>query len=287
MPIPEELTRFHNEEDFTKRLLVPLFLRLGFAIVANYHGRREFGKDLLIGEIDRFSHVRFHGVQAKFESSIGKEAMHGLIHDCDEAFVKPFIHPQTGQQQKISSFYAVNAGSVSDEARELFFEALQPKHADNVRIIDGKDLLALDRFAVMSRIDSTRELLDGLLHECRFCKKILKHVAPILDQIVKSDGHHIVYPLSRLRMNAVVSFLTKPLLFIDLSVEVVERFWSNGAAFNQALDQAGTSPLHTVVSIKVPAIRALQLVPQLTQDIEIMHNVVERAMEQLGPLASV
>jgi hypothetical protein len=285
MPIAKELADFADEDDFVKRFLVPLFRRMGFEIVANYHGKREFGKDLLIGEVDRFSHVRYHGVQAKFESSIGKEAMHSLIQQCDEAFVKPFTHPQTGQIQKISSFYAVTAGSVSDEARELFFDSLQPKHADNVRILEGKDLLALDRFVVISRSENVRDLLDGLLHECRFGLRVLEHVVPELERIAHGNGNGVKYPLPRLRVNAVSAFLIRPVLFEDIPLKVAEAFWSRGTAFNQTLDQAGASPLHTVVSIKQPAIAALKLVAGLQQDMQAIADGVERSMARLGALA--
>ena len=287
MPIPLELAQYGDEDAFVKRFLLPLFRRMGFEIVANYHGRREFGKDLLLGEVDRFSHVRFHGVQAKYEPSIGKEAMHGLVQQCDEAFIKPFTHPQTGQIQRISSFYAVTAGTVSDEARELFFESLQPKHADNVRIIEGKDLLALDRFSVISRSEAVRELLDGLLHECRFGLNVLEHIVPELKRIADSDGHNVVYPLLRLRVNAVAAFLIKPVAFVDVPIKTAEELWSRATAFNQTLDQAGASPLHTVVSIKNPAIAALQLTDCLKQEMEAIISGVERSMAQLGAIAAL
>ena len=53
-------------------------------------------------------------------------------------------HPQTGAKHRISCFYAVNAGTVSNE---VFFSLLQNKHGDNVRPLEGRDLLALDRSA--------------------------------------------------------------------------------------------------------------------------------------------
>ena len=287
MSIPSELAGFRNEDDFVQRFLVPLFRRVGFEIIANYHGKREFGRDLLVGEIYRLSHVRFHGVQAKYEASIGKEAMHGLIQQCDEAFVTPFSHPQTGQVQRISSFYAVTAGSVSDEARELFFASLHPRHADNVRILDGKTLLALDRFAVITWSESVRELLDGLLQECRFAVRVLDYLVPELERIYQSDGNGVSYPALRLRVNATAAFLIKPLLFASLPINTVEQFWSMGTAINQAIDQAGASPLHTVVSIKQPAIGALQLVPLLRENIRVIAAHVEQSLAQLGSLAAL
>jgi len=285
MPIPAELSAYRDEDDFVQRFLVPLFRRVGFEIVANYHGKREFGKDLLVGEIDRLSHVRFHGVQAKYEASIGKEAAHELIRQCDEAFVTPFTHPQTGHTQRISSFYAVTAGSVSDEARELFFASLQTKHADNVRILDGKSLLALDRFAVISRNESARERLLGIFHECRYSSAALEKAVPMLERIRDGDGNGVVYPSIRLRANAATTFLANPLVFAKVDLVEVERFWSHAHAFNLALDQATTSPLQTVVSVKQPAIRALNHVPPLRECVARLAGQVEAALTQLGPLA--
>lgn len=287
MSIPSELSTFRNEDDFVQRFLIPLFRRVGFAIIANYHGKREFGKDLLVGEVDRLSHVRFHGIQAKYEASIGKADVHELIRQCDEAFVTPFTHPQTGHTQRISSFYAVTAGSISDEARDLFFTTLHPRHADNVRILDGKSLLALDRFAFIGRTESAREPLIGLLHECRFATLVLNKTVPVLEQIQQCDGNGVVYPALRLRANASAAFLARPLLFAKLDIPTVERYWSHSNAFNLALDQATASPLQTVVSVKQPAIRALHHVPSLRESIVQMTALVESALADLGPLAAL
>lgn len=115
MTIPAEF-KFASEDDFIQRFLVPLLTRLGFSVV-NYHGTREFGRDLIFAEIDRFGHVRYHGLQAKYVASIGLNDSHDLIRDCDQAFTNPFVHPQTGAEGYISSFYAVNGGDVSEQAR--------------------------------------------------------------------------------------------------------------------------------------------------------------------------
>jgi hypothetical protein len=287
VPIPSEFSAFRDEDDFVQRFLVPLFRRLGFEIVANYHGKREFGKDILVGEVDRFSHVRFHGIQAKFEASIGKEAVHELIRQCDEAFVKPFIHPQTGHVQRISSFYAVTAGSISDEARDLFFESLQPKHADNVRLLDGKTLLALDRFAVIGRIESVRDSLLGLLHELRFSATALNAAIPMLEVIRDGDGNGVVYPTVRLRANAAAAYLVRPIGLAGLDLVDVERFWAHSQAFNLALDQATASPLQTVVSVKQPAIRALQHAPHIRNSMHTLATRLESALAELGTLAAL
>jgi hypothetical protein len=280
-----EFSGFRDEADFRERFLFPLLHRLGFGIVVDYHGHREFGIDVLFAEIDRFCHVRYYGMQAKFTESIGKEAVHELIDACEEAFAMEINHPQTGEKLKISSFYAVTAGSISAAARDLFFAKLRPEHADNVRLLEGKDLLALDRSAVLSRSESVRELLTGLLIEIAHNEKVINQVSPHLEKITQSDGNNVQYPPFRLRLNAVSSYLQRPYLVERMPVAVMEHLWLVGTTFNRTLDEAGGSPLHTVVSIKVPAANALGLKSLLVADLQTTSQAVNAVMSQLEPLA--
>jgi hypothetical protein len=55
MTIPAELSNFRDETDLQRRFIVPLLHQLGFSVVLNYHGSREFGRDLIFGEIDRWA----------------------------------------------------------------------------------------------------------------------------------------------------------------------------------------------------------------------------------------
>jgi hypothetical protein len=73
MGFPKEFT-FSNEADFIKTFLQPLLQRLGFLSVIPYHGTREYGKDLVVGEIDQFNEPRYHGIQAKYFPSISLRA---------------------------------------------------------------------------------------------------------------------------------------------------------------------------------------------------------------------
>lgn len=111
MAIPAEL-QYRDEADLTDNFLVPLLQRLGFSLVVNYHGSAEYGKDLVFADIDRFGHVAYHAMQAKYKPAIGNNDVQGLVNDCLQAFANPFSHPQTGASQSISKFYAVNAGSL-------------------------------------------------------------------------------------------------------------------------------------------------------------------------------
>jgi|GEM_PF-2783470 len=284
MPILNEFAGYSNEGDFIRKFLIPLLRRLGFSILVDYHGKREFGVDLIFAEIDRFSHVRYHGLQAKFVGSIGKQSVHDLIQDCDEAFAVDFRHPQTGYNQKISSFYGITAGSISDEARDLFFAILQPKYADNVRLLTGKDLLVLDHSVAMSRIENSRDVLIGMLTEANYNARVLSQVLPELEIIAQSDGHDVHYPPFRLRLSALSSYLARPFLLEQIPIQVIERFWTLASAFNRSTDKAGVSPLQTVVSIKIPAIEALQIKSELVSDVETIKKIINKVISQLGPL---
>jgi len=79
-------------------------------MVDYYHGTREFGKDLVIGDFDKLGHVTYHGVQVKYGGSTGLSASDDLIRDCRHAFANPFKHPKTGQEHQISTFVGINAG---------------------------------------------------------------------------------------------------------------------------------------------------------------------------------
>ncbi len=284
MALSPELAAYSNEHDFVQRFLVPLLGRLGFGIVVNHHGQSEAGMDLIVGEIDRFAHVRYHGVQAKFENSISKSASHGLVQDATEAFADEFTHPQTGATHRISSFYAVNAGSISDEARALFFSLLQNKHGDNVKLLDGKDLLALDRSAAV-RAESTRNLLLALLMEMRRTSATLSRLLPRLQAIIDGDGNNVVYPFERLRLVAVEVWLGSPVLMSDLPSMQIEDLHSLASAFNRSLDEAGSSPLHTVKSIKVPAAKALRILPRIVPLANTVESAVAAQLAKLGSVA--
>lgn len=41
-----------KEDILVQKFLIPLLTRLGFIAIVNYHGRREFGRDIIFGEID-------------------------------------------------------------------------------------------------------------------------------------------------------------------------------------------------------------------------------------------
>lgn len=70
MAITPEFERYQeprrSEENFIQQFLKPLLQRLGYYSVRDYHGTREFGKDLVYAEVDKLADISYHGLQAGY-----------------------------------------------------------------------------------------------------------------------------------------------------------------------------------------------------------------------------
>ena len=222
MPIPTELA-FSDEDEFSQQFLIPLLRRLGFSVVANYHGHAEFGKDLVFAEIDRFGHVRYHAVQSKYLPSISLNAIEELVLDCKQAFNNPFTHPQTGAVERISTFYAVNAGSIGPEATQHFFQSLVGVYGGNVRLLQARDLLVLDQWATAQRHEQIIHRLTGLLLELRFNRRQIQAIANNYKTSLDNKKAPLIF--TSIRTDAVSQYLSAPILADEVSADIVEAYW--------------------------------------------------------------
>lgn len=234
MPIPPDLA-FDNEDDFVQRFLVPLLTRLGFQIPVNYHGKQELGKDLVFSEIDRFSNVVYHGLQAKYEDSIGQAVAADLIDDCVQAFTVPFTLPTTGVSHRITTFLLVNAGSIPDNTRLLFQKGTE-RFGGGVRLLDGKGLLALDRHVASTRLEFVLERLLGLQMEIKHNRIIFDRTETMLKSVLA--GEIPLVQMSPFRLSAFDRYLSSPISSKQIDLDTVNDYWvltSSIQRFNDAL----------------------------------------------------
>ena len=283
MPIEKEFN-YANEADFTSHFLVPLLRRLGFLIVAEYHNTvAEFGKDLVFGEIDRFGQLVYHGLQAKYTDSIGQTDSHDLVNDCNEAFTHPFHHPTTGQDEHIATFYVANAGSISTNARTNFFSALRVPHGGHVHMLDGKTLLALDRWGTVNRIDSVRERLSGFLIELRYNRNQVASIG----EMVRNYSHDTKNPLpiQRLRVAAASYYLQSPLLPSQIDTDTVLQYWDCAEnLLNNVLDTImGNRPKENKQCLARQVLCNVSDLERIGQSLEV---AVETILANLGPLTA-
>jgi hypothetical protein len=224
MPIPNELS-YSNEDEFSQQFLIPLLRRLGFSVVANYHGHAEFGKDLVFAEIDRFGHVRYHAIQSKYLPSISLNAIEDLVLDCKQAFNNPFTHPQTGAVERISTFYAVNAGTIGPEATQHFFQSLVGVYGGNVRLLQARDLLVLNQWATAQRHEQIVDRLTGLLLELRFNRRQIQAITNNYKTSLDNQKAPLIF--TAIRTNAVSQYLSAPILVDEVSADILEAYWQS------------------------------------------------------------
>jgi len=277
MAFPADLATFDSEEAFTDQFLIPLLQRLGFSVVVNFHGTTEFGKDVIFGEIDRFGHVTYHGMQAKYVASTSLSASHELIEDATQAFNNSFTHPQTGSTERISTFLAVNGGSISDQARTHYFNSLQPTFGANVRLLDGKALVSLDKLAALNSGAFTKERLSGLLLEIRFNRMTSVHTVKRVGEFI--DGGSL--PMARFRLAATQAVLAQPVLMIEDFVNALHRYWGRCSAINKLLDTA-TAPLANQEYRNHQAKTALGLLPIVEEDSTIISEHITTHLAAIG-----
>ena len=280
MAFPKEF-KYESEDDFVQKLLIPLLHRLGFSLVVNYHGSAELGKDLVFADIDRFGHIRYHGLQAKYVPSISLNAIEELITDCKQAFENPFIHPQTGAKEQISSFYAVNGGSIGSTASDHYFNSVQKLYGANARLLQAKDVLVLDHWATSNYRDSITDILAGLNIEVDYNER---HIIPSqIDSLTKLYEGNGTFHLWRLRAEATSDYLKQPFMPSQMEVDNILNYWHLSLLCNKELDLVGQGILapENRKSLMVQAMQHLKEVNELGKNIK---SNIAKVLESLGPI---
>ena len=248
---------------------------MGFGVVVNYHGQREFGRDVIFGDLDRFGHVVYYGMQIKYEASISLGDSHSLIQDAEQATHNPFRHPQTGREEFISCFYVANAGDISDQARENFFRTVSRRGIRDARLLDGNSLLLLDKAATLNRNAQIQERLTGLLQEVRRNRNLLGKLVTDLQAFVK-DPAKSPFPFQRCRNTASSNYLNAPFPVPDLPINLVDQYWEMIRMFNEVADS-----LDGAISVGGFREQRLTGVVKLAPDLDSHGALIEKAVVSL------
>ncbi|RYX86629.1 hypothetical protein EON83_00155 [bacterium] len=285
MPFPPEFN-YANEDDFIQKFIIPLLQRLGFSTVVNHHGRAELGRDLIFAEIDRFGHVKYHGLQAKYVERIRLSETQSIIEDCRQAFANPFTHPQTRKVERISSFYVFNGGTIGDEAATHFFNSLTPFEAANTKLIHSKDLIVLDRWASSSRAENVSAMINGLLIELSVNER--HYMPPLLDSLQDSirGVSNVSYPIERLRVNASSNYLSQPVLSGSVNTDAVFQYSHLAVLLNSLIDHLvkGAVPEENKVQLRPSAV---DIIVQLNALTSTIRAELQSALATLQPLAAI
>jgi hypothetical protein len=128
-----------NEADFTKVVLIPLFIKLGYD-VDYYGGPSEGGKDLICWKTADFGASELLVIQVKRTSASGaaasSDSFAGLVNQLQQASEKKVCSKQ-GQYYRPNKIYFITPFPLKTRALETRFEKYQELATRGVRVLDG------------------------------------------------------------------------------------------------------------------------------------------------------
>jgi hypothetical protein len=154
--IANEFERFFNskiwnndylkdEPKFSKELILPLLRKMKFDNVQYNHGKKEYGKDFLFSEANRFGESVYYGMQVKAGNISGKVngEIDMLIGQLKDAISMPFYLLGNKNPYYISTFIIVISGNFMENAKEKITHKIPPELLVNVFFWDKEKLLEL------------------------------------------------------------------------------------------------------------------------------------------------
>ena len=147
-PSPEDV---RDEPTYTKRVIVPLLISMGFQDIHYSHGQTEFGKDVTFSRLDEFGILKHYGAQVKFGDMSGEAGseIDELIGQIEDAFAMPYVSLYGKDKRYISVLYVIASGKFTSNAQEKIINKVsQPAVRSNVIFLDGEKVTELvERFA--------------------------------------------------------------------------------------------------------------------------------------------
>lgn len=218
--------QFSDEALFREKFVKPLLNKLGFFLVTDYHGRREFGKDFVFLELHRFG-LRHCGAQVKNERTIGLgRAVDDLLTDIEQAFANPFTLPDYHEESHISEFYIFNSGSITPEAKDDLINRLRKRnYGDNTYLLDGDRLDSLNKWATYQNDQNIRQRLSGLTNTLFINIKIWESLKEDLEKgkVREARGAFLF---------GIESFLSSPIFPDRISENDLMQLWQHAQIIN-------------------------------------------------------
>jgi len=212
--------QFSDEASFRTNFIRPLLNKLGFFLVAEYHGRREFGKDFVFSELHRFGGTRHYAAQVKHQPKIaGGKAISDLLTDIDQAFTNPFKLPDSLEDGYISAFYIFSSGTITDEAKDDLINRVRiPAYRGNVHLLNGERLDSLNKWATFQNDQYVRHRLSGLRNQLMINIKIWDSIREGAEKNKFSEARGAM-------LAGIETFLSSPIFPERISENDVMRLW--------------------------------------------------------------
>lgn len=139
-----------GEQDFTRKVMMPLLHTLGFRGIRYTHGTNECGIDLLFYYVDPFGHRQYVGAQVKVETIVrtaGRPVSHNLMRMVDQAHLALASSWNVSSEMKdveLDRFLVITSQSITDPARQFLLDSVR-KRTPVARVgwLDGEDVADL------------------------------------------------------------------------------------------------------------------------------------------------
>jgi hypothetical protein len=157
-----------SEDEFTERVLVPLFQRLGFRRVSpSGHTEKtlEFGKDLWMKYQLPTSHYIYCCAQIKKDkidaSAAGGKNVATVLNQARMAIDHPIFDPEANRKVLLDHLFLISAGEITRAARTWLVEQLDQGQRRHIIFMDRDEFLDQSaRILLDLRLDSPTWLTD-------------------------------------------------------------------------------------------------------------------------------
>lgn len=135
---------YNNELLYSKEVIGLLLRKMGFKKILYCHGSREYGKDFVFSEVDKFGNYVHYAMQVKSGDINGKVngQIDELIGQIDDAFKIPFRRDNE-QPHYISYFYIATSGKFTENAIEKLMNKIPRAYLGSVQIFDRERIIEL------------------------------------------------------------------------------------------------------------------------------------------------
>lgn len=148
--LEREFTESVNDENrFRDNVIIPLLQRKGFSGLHTLHPR-EFGKDLVFYEIDKFGEKKYLATQISVrevhKNVRGDQNGYAgtIARQVEEAFTNPYIDPDNGQQYFIHESYVITSKGITEDAKQLVRDQIGNKRG-LVHFFNGQNIVEMVR----------------------------------------------------------------------------------------------------------------------------------------------
>lgn len=138
-----------SEDELRRKVLIPLFKKMGFRDVEHYHGGTgEQGKDIVMWRPDSFDNRENYAVVAKRGSISGKASggsgsASEIANQIRQSFRDPYTDPKGTGDQKVHKCIVVASGRIPKQAIDSIKNMLSEDLTRATRFINGDELWRL------------------------------------------------------------------------------------------------------------------------------------------------